>query len=213
MRLLNEYEIDVQDHKALKRAIRNLIFYAIVTAVLIGVSLTAVAGDKITQSNDMNNQTAGSIKGSNTIAVAGGDHDIGQCRYHVGGLTVAWTRNNEFCEGMELIKAGFIEAGVIHICKQTDVGKNYLSEFACINGMTRVVTPPSVGDVMEDIPDEDEEYNERIASLEQQLYDQRSQFEMWEERAARYAREEAAKKADQQAFLEQKAAEIAELRE
>ena len=109
---------------------------------------------------------------SRAFGVGGADYDIGQCRYHVGLLTAAWTHINEFCQGMELIRAGLVDAGVLHICKQTKIGKNYSDLQACRASL--IVKQEPVVVVEEPESDEEDEaihqaYAENLAELESRV--------------------------------------------
>lgn len=75
------------------------------------------------------------INGGRSYGVAGSDYDIGQCMYHAGGLTIAIGFRNKFCEGMDMIRSGMVDAGVLHICKQTKIGRNYDSLKDCKDGL------------------------------------------------------------------------------
>ncbi len=95
-------------------------------------------GDNVLTGGDASN--VASIAGSRSYGVSGSDMDIGQCVYHVGGLTVAVGLRNKFCEGMEMIRSGMVDAGVLHICKQTKIGRNYDNLKDCQDGLVFLPT-------------------------------------------------------------------------
>ncbi len=109
---------------------------------------------------------------SSAFAVGGADYDIGRgsCKFHWGGLTFAISNNDEFCQGMELIRAGFLDAGILHICKQTDVGRNYKTLADCQTGMAQVEpTTNQLPIETELVIDEDDEDDDRYEKLAEQL--------------------------------------------
>ena len=94
-----------------------------------------VIGDTILTGGDNTASNTASISGSRSIGIGGSDYDIGQCMYHSGGLTFAIGFRNKFCEGMDMIRSGMVDAGVLHICKQTKIGRNYDSLEDCKAGL------------------------------------------------------------------------------
>lgn len=140
--------------------------------VLCVIVFDVHADPEVLQSNDMNNSAnSGSLEViTKSYGLSGSDMDIGQCMYHAGALTVAIGFRNKFCEGMDMIRVGLIDAGVLHICKQTKIGKNYDSLEDCQDGLSVVYVdlPP---DEPETVDRDDEQYDAlyaRIMDLELQ---------------------------------------------
>ncbi len=103
---------------------------------------------------------------THTFSLSGSDADINQCRYTVGAVTAQWTRNNPWCEAMDLIRMGFVDAGVLKFCTMTSVGESYPNLRACQAGMIRTVKAKPEPVVIE--PDDDED-DDRYEQLAQQL--------------------------------------------
>jgi len=115
------------------------------------------------------NTASNVISGSRSIGIGGSDYDIGQCMYHSGGLTFAIGFRNKFCEGMDMIRSGMVDAGVLHICKQTKIGRNYKTLKDCKDGLAIVYieTPKkdTQGDLSISKPTQDDNEDERIDVL------------------------------------------------
>jgi len=94
---------------------------------------------------------------SRAYGIGGSDYDIGRgsCRYHVGGATFTWTKDDAFCEGISLIDRGYEQAGINHVCMQSEMGNNYVTVQDCKDDMVRV-EPITVVEV----PDDDDEDND-----------------------------------------------------
>jgi len=136
-----------------------LVFVAIIIVFFIN---TAWGGG-----TDIEQETEVSVSGdsSKAFGVGGADYDIGQCRYHVGLLTAAWANINEFCQGMELIRAGMVHAGALHICLQSKVGRNYDNLESCMGDFD--VTPVIDTSVQDEADDEENEYAEQLEQQQQ----------------------------------------------
>ncbi len=110
-----------------------------------------------------------SISGGRSYGVGGADYDIGQCMYHVGGLTVAVGLRNKFCEGMDMIRSGMVDAGILHICKQTKIGRNYDNLKDCQDGLAIVYIDLPKKDTQDDLsisePTQDDEDDNRYDAL------------------------------------------------
>lgn len=131
--------------------------------ILASISLINVAyaqGDHKCQGNSCNNNdtpVSAVVNSGRSIGIGGADYDIGRgsCKFHVGGLTFAIARTDEFCEGMEMIRAGMVDAGILHLCKQSKVGKNYVDLEDCqanvyIRPDTNNVVPIELPDLQAD---------------------------------------------------------------
>jgi len=119
------------------------------------------------------------ISGGRSYGVAGSDYDIGQCMYHAGGLTIAIGFRNKFCEGMDMIRSGMVAAGVLHICKQTKIGRNYDTLKDCKNGLAIVYVETSKKDTQGDLniskPTQDDEDDDRYEAVYARLMDLEAQ--------------------------------------
>lgn len=144
--------------------------------VLASISLVNVAyaqGDHKCQGNSCNNNgTPASVvvKSGRSIGVGGADYDIGRgsCKFHVGGFTVAIARTDKFCEGMEMIRAGMVDAGILHLCKQSKVGKNYTDLKDCQANV--YIRPDTSNVVYVEPPDsQDDEDNFRYAVQQEEI--------------------------------------------
>lgn len=110
-------------------------------------------------------------KGGTAIGVGGADYDItADCMYHVGGLTVAVGRRNEWCEGMTMIGRGMVSAGKRHICMNSHLKDNYDNYQSCYDDM--VITKPAIivpDEIVEAHDEELEVYEQRLEQIEQQI--------------------------------------------
>lgn len=140
-----------------------------IAIVAMGMAFQARAsGDDLTNISKNENLASIATGGNTSYGIGGSDYDIGRgsCKFHVGGFTVAISQTDEFCEGMELIRVGMVSAGILHICKQSKVGKNYDSLENCKSDMGKMTVlhvepeppPPSVDN-------EDDEHDALIARL------------------------------------------------
>lgn len=95
---------------------------------------------------------------SSAIGIGGSDYDIGRgsCRFHEGGLTVAWSRADKFCQGIDMIRLGMVEGGIRHLCEQTDLKKNY-DDFESCQDELRQIHAPTVEPVGEITTTDDED--------------------------------------------------------
>jgi len=115
------------------------------------------------------NTASNVISGSRSIGIGGSDYDIGQCMYHSGGLTFAIGFRNKFCEGMDMIRSGMVDAGVLHICKQTKIGRNYKTLKDCKDGLAIVYVETPKKDTQGDLsiskPTQDNEGDNRYDAV------------------------------------------------
>lgn len=136
-----------------------------------------------------------SVAGSRSYGISGSDMDIGQCIYHAGALTVAIGFRNKFCEGMEMIRSGMVDAGVLHICKQTKIGRNYDTLKDCKKGLAiAYIEQPTKPEQTSD-DDEEDRYDALYADF-QAFKDQDTQRVAKAEKAAQNANA-AAQRAEQ----------------
>lgn len=159
----------------MKWMLRNPALVILILASLTFVALISVAWGDDGHGHDHGGDSAVNVKDSSrAIGVGGADYDIGRgsCKFHVGGLTVAIARTDEFCEGMEMIRAGLVEAGILHLCKQSKVGENYSTLEDCQSGLevttNLILTETEL--VVEDKDDEDHhEVETYLAELESRM--------------------------------------------
>ena len=136
------------------------------------------------------------INGGRSYGVGGSDYDIGQCMYHAGGLTIAIGFRNKFCEGMDMIRSGMVAAGVLHICKQTKIGRNYDNLKDCKDGLAIVyIYPPANDPPKSTSDDEDDNRYDALYADFQAFKDQDTQRVAKAEKAAQRANA-AAQRAD-----------------
>jgi len=155
-------------------------FLLLVAAICLFAAFPAYAGgDDITQSNDMNNQTAGDVnvagdKGGRALAWSMGDVDIGQCLAHKATLVYTWPTENRFCQAQWLISAGYVDAGEHLLCTKTKLVKIYDDYDTCRAALIRVepypepVAAPAPAAEPVDDDHDDSEIFARLAALEAQ---------------------------------------------
>ncbi len=151
----------------------SLVFFLLVVFFLMLLVVPALADDGHGHNDDtdvaLDSVVNNAIKGgsTHTFSLSGSDADINQCRYTVGAVTVQWTRNNPWCEAMDLVRMGFIDAGVQHFCKNTSVRDNYVTEPKCIDGMVQMVAAEPEPIVIE--PDDDEDDDARYDAFASEM--------------------------------------------
>lgn len=146
-------------------------------------------------------ETASAVVSSGrSIGVGGADYDIGRgsCKFHVGGLTVAIAQTDEFCEGMEMIRAGLVEAGILHLCLQSEVGKNYKTLEDCQSSLEIVTTTNLIPIETElVVKDDEDEYRQAQQTYLGELESRMDKLDSQRQASARRYAEE--KQKDQQA--------------
>jgi hypothetical protein len=136
-------------------------------AVVGGV---AEASDRITQSNDMNNQTAGNVNtGGNTskaLGLSGGDVDIAQC-YRSYSYLIIWqdTKPNPLCLAQQLMAEGNYEAAATLRCRPRTVWQAFGSRAACVEALARAPITNETPVAAESVDDDDEDYHEEQEEL------------------------------------------------
>lgn len=148
--------------------------------------------------------------GSRAISIGGSDYDIGRgsCKFHVGGFTVTIAQTDEFCEGMEMIRSGMVDAGVLHLCKQSNIGKNYASLQDCKDGVAVMAAGTGTTNGDDDAADDEDEYRERQQARMAEFESRVASVESERKASVRAA---AIVRNKRQAYLQQKAAEVEEL--
>lgn len=140
-------------------------FMLLVAACFLFAAFPAYAGGddiRVTQSNDMNNQTGGDIsiggdRGGRALAWSMGDVDIGECLAHKGTLVYTWPTENVFCQAQWLIAAGYVEAGEHLMCRKTKIAKLYDDYDSCRAGLKRSQAEPPLVPQPAQTEDVDEE--------------------------------------------------------
>ena len=115
--------------------------YLFVSIVLMIVAYNTVdaSGDKITQSNDMNNQTTGDVVGGKTLALglSGADMDIRDCLAtysYLFGL-VQRTRPNKLCVADQLQAVGKVYEAAQLRCSYFSIRRIYGGREECVSAL------------------------------------------------------------------------------
>lgn len=180
---------------------------------------TAWASDRITQSNDMNNQTGGDINHESKALGLGRssfDVDINQCMGSTAWDTVLGGKQklvlNWVCLAEFYIKTGQPELAAVALCN-TEMLDEFANEAECESAhdfLVEVAAAVAADPMASDHLDEEEEWHEEQMQM-QQDYDDR--LAMLEERASRPApRPKVIEQTVQQPYLsDAKKAALAEL--
>jgi hypothetical protein len=152
------------------------------------LATNATASDRITQSNDMNNQTGGDIsnttEGSYGFSHSLGDVDINQCLGSTQWGTILVSKQklvlNKWCAAEVYDAKGLYDMAARMRCSIPEVAEFFTVDSECI-AANLVTAPPPAPVIIEDTHyDEEEEWHEeqlqmqadydmRIAQLEEQV--------------------------------------------
>ena len=150
----------------------SLLFFLLAVLAVVAFMSPTWAGDNHNSDStvDASSIVSNSVSDSSrSFGIGGSDYDIGRgsCVYHVGGLTFAFSVIDEFCQGMDLIRAGMVEAGRLHICTQSKVGNNYATVQECKDDLFVMVVSVDKPVAMPEPDDDDEDYREEIQQTQQ----------------------------------------------
>jgi len=137
-----------------------------VIMLVIFIDTAWASGNDIdtTATSDASGVLNNSVRDSSTAyGVGGSDADINNCRYTAGGLTIQWTHKDKLCWGMELIRAGYVDTGVLVVCK-TWIGDLYSDLVACQAAMVQKYEPVVVEEAVDD---DEEDYHEEFEQAQQ----------------------------------------------
>lgn len=184
--------------------IRLLIGIALFLSLMILIAPARAGGDKITQSNDMNNQTTGDVTTSVTsgdssmvsgdnkslalVAPSLGDVDIAACLGSTQWSFLVMGKQklelNHVCMAEFYLNNGLYELAAQSLCNQKEILAEYDDELSCEVAHnfdprpppeTSVASTSSVEREHEILEDEHENYQAQIEELAQELAQVRSQ--------------------------------------
>jgi len=159
--------------------VQGFLLFTLLIALAIGLNQRAYAsGDKITQSNDMNNQTAGNVLtgGNDAWGIGFSSPSFGaaisQCvatkasNWFFGAFSKQGVISNYHCMGLAYLRAGMVTAGEFYLCGYTELSELGDACPAAVAEFQRVIAPPPSDD-----DDGEEEYHAEQMAEQAMMYE------------------------------------------